>query len=231
MNHKEAIELGAAEKYVLRELPDEGRDAYEDHFFDCAECAADIRALAGFADGGKEVYEGLDPRRVAENEFSKPESVWTRWLRPVIAVPAFAALLLIVGYQNLSTIPNLRKSASADSVQLLRSFPLAQANTRGGSALDIPVRPGESFSLKFDIPPMSGVSQYSCQLQDASGRVLRQINVDVKRANKTVELLVPGGMIHPGTYYVVIAGDSNESAQIRKEDRLADLGFEVKFEN
>ncbi len=230
MNHKEAIELGAAEKYALRELPDEVRDAYEDHFFDCADCAADIRALAGFADGGKEVYADLGQRQI-ENNFSKPESFWTRWLRPVIAVPAFAALLLIVGYQNLSTIPNLKKSGSADSVQLLRSFPLAQANTRGGSALDIPVRPGESFSLKFDIPPMSGVSQYSCQLQDASGRVLRQINVDVKRANKTVELLVPGGMIHPGTYYVVIAGDTNESAQIRKEERLADLGFEVKFEN
>src|SRR6266404_2189817 len=38
MDHKEAVRLQAAEKYVLGEFPPNLRDEYEEHFFDCAEC-------------------------------------------------------------------------------------------------------------------------------------------------------------------------------------------------
>jgi len=229
MNHDESLKLGAAEKYVLRELPDELRDAFEDHFFECHDCAADIRALASFAEAGPEAYDRDGCPEPISVPASKP-SVWA-WLRPPIAVPAFSALLFVVGYQNLSTIPELRKSAAVAQVQVLKSFPLAKANTRGSSALNIPVQPGESFTLKFDIPPSKGFAQYLCQLQDASGRVLHQVNVDVKRANKGVELFVPAGMINPGTYYVVITGEPVEHTEIATDERVADLGFQIQFEN
>ena len=54
MNHDEAIRSGAAEKYVLRELSDELRNAYEDHFLECAECTKNMHALSGFAEAGAE---------------------------------------------------------------------------------------------------------------------------------------------------------------------------------
>ncbi len=46
MDHNEAIQLQAAVKYVLGELSPVQRDDYEEHYFDCAECAIDIKALA-----------------------------------------------------------------------------------------------------------------------------------------------------------------------------------------
>ncbi len=38
MNHSEALQLQAAEKYILGELAPELRDEYEEHYFECEEC-------------------------------------------------------------------------------------------------------------------------------------------------------------------------------------------------
>src|SRR6185295_3681402 len=36
-------ETMAAQRYVMNEMSPEDRDAFEDHFFGCSECAADVR--------------------------------------------------------------------------------------------------------------------------------------------------------------------------------------------
>src|SRR5690348_17681523 len=110
MDHNEAIRLQSAVKYVLGELSQAQRDEYEEHYFDCAECAVDIKALATFADNAREIL-----RQEKANQLAK-ESVparggWLRWLQPVVAVPAFAALLLIIAYQNIVTIPRAQEEA------------------------------------------------------------------------------------------------------------------------
>ncbi len=50
MSHDEALCTLAAERYLLREFDDRLREAFEEHFFDCSECAADLRAGATFLD-------------------------------------------------------------------------------------------------------------------------------------------------------------------------------------
>jgi hypothetical protein len=230
MEHNEAIKIGAAEKYVLHELSDELRDAYEEHFFDCLECAADIKAATIFAETTRDVFEqeGHHPAKETSKQYG---SIWSRWLRPVISAPAFAmpvlaALLLLVGYQNLVTIPQL-KSGSAPSVQVLNTFSLAAANSRGTAAVRIATRRNESFALDFDIPPTKDFPKYLCQLRDASGRVLRQVSVTAAQANKTVELFVPAGIMPPGTYSIVIAGAAEQDVQFRDHDEVARLSFEM----
>ena len=42
MEHTEAVQLRAAERYVLGELAGDLRAQYEDHYFGCAECAEDL---------------------------------------------------------------------------------------------------------------------------------------------------------------------------------------------
>jgi len=56
MDHNEAIQLQAAEKYVLGELSPPLRDEFEEHFFDCQECALDVKAAAGFVDNARHVW-------------------------------------------------------------------------------------------------------------------------------------------------------------------------------
>ena len=81
MDHNGAIRLQAAVKYVLGELSQAQRDEYEEHYFDCAECAVDIKALATFADTAREVLR----QEKANNLASAPGTArpaWLRWLQP-----------------------------------------------------------------------------------------------------------------------------------------------------
>src|SRR5713101_8336644 len=114
MNHNEAIQMQAAEKYILGELPAVLRDGYEEHFFDCAECALDVKAAAVFADTTREVLRQEKASSVSKDPIPA-RGEWLRWFRPVIAVPAFAALLLVVGYQNLVSIPRWKGLAAQSS--------------------------------------------------------------------------------------------------------------------
>ena len=50
MDHNEAVQQMATEKYLLGELPPELREAFEEHFFDCPECAMDLRTAAAFVE-------------------------------------------------------------------------------------------------------------------------------------------------------------------------------------
>jgi hypothetical protein len=53
MDHRDAIERGVVEKYLLNELSSPERDEFEEHYFDCRECAEDLRATAAFLDGAQ----------------------------------------------------------------------------------------------------------------------------------------------------------------------------------
>jgi hypothetical protein len=53
MSHEEALCILAAERYLLSEFDNRLREAFEEHFFDCSDCAADLRAGATFLDALK----------------------------------------------------------------------------------------------------------------------------------------------------------------------------------
>jgi len=216
MNHDEAIRSGAAEKYVLRELSDELRDAYEDHFLECAECTKNMHALSGFAEGGAEVYDNLHAE-VAP----KPRSIWVRVFQPSIAIPAFAAIALVlavVGYQTshldvgnsgtngIAAVAG--KSALTDTTRgSIRLF----GDERKGSA-QIPVvriRAGQGFTLNFDFLSPRKFDSYLGKLQDSSGRLILPVTLPGDMANREVNLAVPAGLVHAGKYTLSFVGVSS----------------------
>jgi|SRR5579862_5199453 len=64
LEHEEAIRLQAAEKYVSHRLPPPQRDAFEAHFFDCPECAEEVRWEQIFMANGRAAVRPppADPR-------------------------------------------------------------------------------------------------------------------------------------------------------------------------
>lgn len=98
MNHSESIEHHAAERYLLGELKDADRDAFEEHYIDCRVCSARVRSGAVMLAAGHEVVK-------AERRF--------RRVNPLTWIPASAAaaaLAVVVGYQSL-VIPAIRNAA------------------------------------------------------------------------------------------------------------------------
>ena len=53
MEHTQAIQLKAAERYVLGELPRDLREQYEEHFFSCVECAEELNLAAAFIENSR----------------------------------------------------------------------------------------------------------------------------------------------------------------------------------
>src|SRR5690348_12241466 len=107
MEHSEAIRLMAAEKYLMSELTPELRDSFEEHFFSCQDCAADVRAGAAFLEHSKKLL-AVQP---AAEVMPAPVPVkpgWMRWLRPALALPILALLMGVILYQNLVTYPSLK---------------------------------------------------------------------------------------------------------------------------
>ena len=232
MDHNEAIRLQAAEKYVLGELPRELRDAYEEHSFDCAQCAIDVKAAAAFVDAGRDILRAQRQDAPATGKAAreaKTSGGWFFWLRPAFAVPAFAVLLLIVGYQNLVTIPQAKKDIARSGGELVTSsFSLQMANVRGGNEVKVQIHPDEAFALKFDFTPSKTFDNYLCELQDSSGHsLLRQI-VSGSSTNKEAQLAIRGGLVKPGSYDLVFTGAPSASGPGSGEEVLR-LRFSVEF--
>src|SRR5260370_30372598 len=122
MDHNEAIQLQAAVKYVLGELSLVQRDEYEEHYFDCAECAIDIKALATFADTTREVLRQEKASQLAKN-LVPARGGWLRWLQPIVAVPPVAPLLLIISHPTAVPIPHLPQDASSRAAPLFFTSP------------------------------------------------------------------------------------------------------------
>jgi hypothetical protein len=235
MDHNDAIQLQTAVKYVLGELSQIQREEYEEHYFDCAECAIDLKALVTFTDTTREVL-----RQEKANQLV-PDPVpalggWLRWFQPVVAVPAFAALLLIIAYQNTVTIPQAKNTSSSSVAEIYdQSFLLHASDTRRGNEgivneAPLEVRPNEGFLLQLDFIPSSSFPAYLCQLQDPSGRVLQQLTVSADKARKELHLPVPGGLIsRPGQYSVVFLGIDPVTGKAVNESKLQYFTFEVAF--
>jgi hypothetical protein len=230
MDHNEAIELQVAVKYVLGELSSPQRDEYEEHYFDCAECATDIRALVTFADTAREVL--LQEKSAHLMAASAPASAagWFRWFQPIVAIPAFAALLLIIAYQNTVTIPLARTGGSSSNAQLFVSSRAPKmVITRSGE--DLPkysVHPNDPLPLRFDFTPSSPAEAYDCQILDESGRSLLQMRVPGSFAKRELNLVIPANRLKPGHYSLVFTAAPDAKNQPAKAEVLR-LSFVVEF--
>jgi hypothetical protein len=65
MDHAQAAGRLLVERYLLHELGEEEREAFEQHFFSCRECSTDVILGSIFLDSGRLVALGGGPRAEA----------------------------------------------------------------------------------------------------------------------------------------------------------------------
>ena len=206
MDHYQATELTAVEKYLLDELTPEERDQFEEHFFDCQECAIDLRSTAAFMAAAKKELQAnpvLKPRG-ATNGKSFFASLWPS----ALVWSALAASLLVVSYQNLVVFPRFATEiAGLKAPEVLPSISLVGGNSRGGQIPAATVGPGHSFLLTLDIPTQDRFSSYTCLLYSPSGSLTWQAEVSVQSAKDTVSIRVPATSAPPGEYSLTVQGN------------------------
>lgn len=210
MDHSEAIRLGATERYLLGELAGDLRAQFEEHFMSCPDCARDVRAGAVFVENAREVLRTQAPAKARAKTTKDTSRGWLALLfRPAIAAPAFAILLVIIGYQAGMTIPRLESSLSkANSPRALTSFSLINDNSRGGAPATFTVRPDQPFSLYVDVPPQPSFSKYTFEVENQTGNIQFALSISAEEARNTVQVLVPPSRLSPGQYALVIRGSS-----------------------
>src|SRR6516225_2877917 len=213
MDHAEAVRLNAAESYLSGELPEALREQFEEHYFDCFECANDLKSLDIFRTASRMVFK---EEVVARKVPPRPEAEragWFAWLRPLVAVPAIAALAAIVVFQNAVTIPALKQRPTTAAEAYGSSFRV-EGTTRGKSISTVSVRPNEGFALDFDFIPAQVFASYQgLLLDDADGSVLT-FHLPGELANKEVHLAVPAGLLHAGKYSLVLSGGRDAAGRL-----------------
>jgi hypothetical protein len=203
MDHVQAIQTRAAEKYLLGDYSAAEQDEFAEHFFDCEECAKDVRLTALFMDTAKRVI-AADLRAEPQATVIRSSSGWQpAWY----AVAASIALLAVILYQNVITIPKLRSFAAP---QALEYFSIVGIGSRGTGQTVLTPSHERPFILLADIPSHENIDQYRCEILNADGKIVLSIDVSEALARKTVPLLIPASTLSRGTYSFAISGRTND---------------------
>lgn len=169
MTHDVAIATQAAERYLLEEMSELERHEFEEHYFECEECAADLRAGAHLV-----ASAGLVPSAPAVTPSPTGGSVVSlpqrrrAWSAGSVAPLAAAALLaMVAGYQAFVTVPSLRSRLAPQLVAPIILTPATRGETpvvslAGSSPLVL--------SLDVNLTPTSGELAYDVR-RDAGERV------------------------------------------------------------
>ncbi|HVH50248.1 MAG TPA: hypothetical protein VM781_01175 [Candidatus Bathyarchaeia archaeon] len=222
MDHDLAVKSQACEKYLLGELSPDLRDAYEEHYFSCVECAAQLRLVAELIGAGQRILAEPASALTPARTLLTPGG-WSKWLRPAFALPVMAGLLLIAGYQNLVTIPQLRRSQAS---RVLPMFSLISANTRGESVPVFTTQPDQPVGLYVDVPADTAYSTYVISLQEPTGKTILLRSLTSAEAQKTQVIMIHPGRV-AGQYVLVITGQPNSSGAPLTD--LARIQFGIAF--
>lgn len=229
MNHNYAIENHVAEGYLLDELDETERDAYEDHYFGCTTCAEEVEIVSEFIDTAKQV--------IREESRPKPVAISTspNWFRRITApimhpLPAALGMLLLMTsgvmvYQSVPATPVLLVVSLSTPRITLTSAHAAQEVTS--------VPKGEPVLLTYAVPPEAlkqHFDSYQADVVTDSGIVKFSSTITPQKASAPVKVTLPTSMLKSGKYFVVIRGVNSNQTESGIKGELARLPFELKLQ-
>ena len=212
MDHTAVVRQKMTERYLLNELESEVRDEFEEHYFDCPECALDVRAASQFLEESKlvlaEEAQPLLVRATSRPEFARQPARqgWFAWLRPAFAAPVFALLLAVIVYQGRT---NSRLQQALNSPQIMASA-VVNLSVRGTEPILVPAHPGQAFGLSLNLPPDSGYSSYKLDLYSSQGALEWSRTIPASGSD-ALWLSVPARGLEPGAlavYGIKAGGES-----------------------
>jgi hypothetical protein len=224
MNHTEAVNMQAADRYLLGELSESESSDFEEHYFVCVECAAELESGAILVENTRAALEEMRPAPVQASAFQR---LLANLRKPLFAIPSFATCMLacVCAYQAFLLIPQLKQEAAAGKTAMaLPSFALA-GRTRGAEATLKAPRAASFIAVAFDPDPQMPYPQYRCELQDAGGKTLLTVMAAPPSAGEPVTILLPARELKAGNYRLAVAGVQPDG----KTAGISDYGFALEF--
>ncbi len=211
MEHAEAVNSQAVDRYLLGSMPEAEAQDFERHFFACRACAEEL-------DAGTLLAENLRalpaPAALPVETGARWWEAWAAWRRrPLMAAPALAAVVLagIAGYQAGVVIPALRaRIAAAGRPQALLLLPLRAATRGEENRLAVPSGAGV-FALEVDLEDHA-FPNYRCTLRDAAGAALFSVDSPAPAPGNPLRILVPLRGLQSGTYTLEVRGVQDAAA-------------------
>lgn len=216
MDHDDAVRQKATERYLLDELDPELRDQFEEHLFDCQECALDVRATAMFVEQTKVILSEPTTSALVKQPAGEKKSAWLAWFRPAFALPVLAVLLAVIGYQSFITVPKLTQAANEPRVGPWVSV---NVSTRGTETKQVRARPGEGLGVLLNLPPEDGFTSYAIDLYNPAGKLEWSGPLSKTPAEESRQVYIPGRNRLPGTYTLVVRGinAAGESQELSRQ--------------
>ncbi len=190
MNHQQAISSHATERYLLDEMTEIEKYAFEDHYFDCAECADDVRAAAlmrdgvksGLLDVGEAPATGVTsvtsatsraandiPRGIVHQMPQRSSSTRTSWYRsPVVPWAVAATLAIAIGLQTMNPTPG---GSGSDGPGLQALAPVTLRPASRGAVPAITVAGEAPLTLALDVNGTADTSELTYELTGPDNRV------------------------------------------------------------
>jgi len=216
IDHEQAISTMMAERYLLGELADQERDAYEAHLFECEICFAQVKAGTEFIRS----FKHLDEQPVAEvHPGFLPR--WMAGFRQPVAAWAVALCILAVGLN----LYQYRQLSQTKGPALERSYVLTGIAHGGESAKLIEAPPGSMLSLRVEYTPSGEFTAYGVRILSEAGAVQSSIAIPRDQVDGIAKLAVPANSLKPGKYSIIVWGRNNDG----NESELGRGAFELRL--
>jgi hypothetical protein len=191
MEHERAVQNLAVECYLLGEMTSGEREAFEEHYFECAICAEDVRSASQFLADMKGILAANPSQAAARapgreaREQGRSGRSWLAWLQPQLAAAAIVILAAVAGFETILTIPSLRRQVGEASAPRIVRSQVLRPQTRGTPTI-LSAPAGESVVLVLDLPEFPALS------------APRGLQFIVKSTDGREVFEVPGGSFGPG---------------------------------
>lgn len=219
MDHLQAVNTLAIERYLLEEMPREERESFEEHFFSCAECAEDARVAAtmrdGAADGLARPSASPSVERGAVLAFPAPNRGW----RGSVALPWAAAATLAIGLGYQTIQGPLMTSQVAESVALTPST--LRPASRGQEAV-VTAGPNGAVTLAVDLGGAQFGPSIKYEFATADGKKIASGEAPAPVAGGPLLLMLSGSALKGADRYVLTLKGEREPLT------LAPYRFRVK---
>jgi hypothetical protein len=195
MDHLQAVNTLAAERYMLDEMTAEEREAFESHVFSCVECAEDLRVGALMMGGVRSgLLSGVAAAEQKGTTWPSRQPATRRW-RPSVLIPwaAAASFALATGYLSWQ-IPRLEPVVLTPAT--LR--PAARGQ-------EVAVEPGAGgmVALAVDLSGAGLTGTLRYELLPDGGSVLASGVAETPPGGAPLLLSIPSTLLGPAGRYIL----------------------------